>query len=128
MTCKKCSKEITESESIEGHCADCFVSMAQGIRALSSEERTRLKKMVAQEMAGLLPRDALRDLLEEGCDRILMGKVDTDEELNRMINSIERMSGLAMLREIMNVISALRTTLEEQEEELRSKIKRLGSL
>lgn len=128
MTCSKCSKTIDAESSFNGICTDCFFELARSSKTrLTGDERKRLKKAVEEEMAGLLPHDALNEEVEAGYLRLLKGG-DFDENVGRLVNSVERMAGLAMFREILSVIQALKTTIEEQESEIRARIKKLENL
>jgi len=131
MQCSKCGTAITIENSFEVSskrlCLQCFLALAQSAKPLTGDERKRLKKAVQEELAGLLPREALREAIEDGYASILKGE-DFDENVSRLVNQIERIAGLGMCNEILLVIMALKKTLEEQEDEIRSKIRRLGEL
>lgn len=48
------------------YCGECFVAKASEHRTLSKEDRSRLRREVKEEMAAVLPRKVLRDLIEDG--------------------------------------------------------------
>jgi hypothetical protein len=131
MQCRGCSKAIDGDalEGPEGHryCAGCFIELARAPRRLTSEERERLKRAVKSEMAGVLPREALERILEEGYGDLLKGD-DFDETIRRTINQIEQTAGLAMCEEVLGVLHALQATIAEQEKEIREKVRRLTGL
>lgn len=131
MQCAKCGNEIDPSQAFDvgpkKYCTACFMEMAQSIKPMSSDERQRLKKLVQQEMAGVLPREALREAIEDGWGSILKG-ADFDDEVNRLLNRIDQQAGLHMCQEVLTVILTLQKTLREQEAELREKIRRLADL
>jgi len=132
MQCAKCGAAISHETSFETGskklCMNCFLELAQSFKPLSSEDSKRLKKAVKEEMAGVLPRDAIKEYIEDGLQAILVKREDYDEVTNRVMNQIDRAAGLTMCQEVLSVIMALKKTLEEQETEIRSKIKRLGDL
>ena len=133
MKCAQCSKEGSREETfeIEGGrslCASCFVERAQKKRSLTGEDRKRLKAAVKEEMASVLPREALHQLIEEGYERLLKGDGDFEEEVGRLTNEIERMAGLAMCKEMLEVIRSIGDVFGEQEEEIRRKMRRLADL
>lgn len=133
MTCESCQAEITREEALEvgdkSYCQRCFFKVAQPFRGeLTPEQRRQLKNLVSEEMDGVLPRGVLRDVVADGFNRILSKKVDPEEELNHIANRVEQICGLAMSREVLSVIEALKTTLEQQEEEIRDKVRKLGKL
>lgn len=132
MTCRKCSRSLAEDEALDGpdgrYCAACFCELARSPKKLSPDERARLKKAVKEEMAGVLPREALREILDECIKSVLIAKEDYDEVENRTLNKIEQAAGLTMCEEILGVIGALQATLREQEATIREKIKKLSGL
>lgn len=133
VICETCLKEIKREEALEigskGYCAACFYKVAEPFRgSLTPEQRRQLKAIVAQEMEGILPRGVLMDVVADGFNRILSQKADPEEELAHIVNRVEQVCGLAMSREVLSVIEALKTTLDQQEEELRDKVRKLGSL
>jgi pantoate kinase len=133
MKCRSCSAEVDRKESfeIEGGgslCASCFIARAQTQRALTGEDRRRLKAAVKEEMGSVLPRETLRQLIEEGYERLLKGEGDFDDEVGRLANEIERIAGLAMCKEMLDVIRTVGDTFSEHEEEIRSKMRRLANV
>lgn len=129
--CSVCGNPILEGRGFDFDgrlfCASCFCKKAEEHRQLEGKDKKRLSRAVKEEMAGILPREALKELLEDGCHDLIQ-EADTDPILNRMVNEIERMCGLAMCREILNVIQGLQGEMGEQEEEIRKKIRKLAEL
>jgi len=109
-------------------CGGCFMKRAERRRALTGDERTRLKEAVKEELAGVLPREALRGELEASMVRLMKGEADYEEEIGRIVNAVERLAGLAMCREVLSVLDALQAATLEQSEEIRKKMRRLASL
>lgn len=132
MKCSKCNKALTEEEAIDGpggrYCATCFCELARQPKRLTPEERQRLKRAVKDEMAGVLPREALREIIEDGYHALLIPKDDFDEVVNRTLNHVDQTAGLSMCEEVLGVIAALQATLREQETAIREKIKKLAML
>jgi hypothetical protein len=133
VICDTCLKELKREEALEvgdkSYCAGCFCKVAEPFRGnLTPEQRRQLKAMVEQEMEGVLPLGVLRDVIADGLHRILSKKVDPEDELNHLVNRIEQICGLSMCREVLNVIGAIKTSMDQQEDELRDKIRKLGKL
>lgn len=133
MTCESCNKPITRDDSLEvgekRYCQDCFYRVAQPFRAnLTPEQRAQLRNMVAEEMEGVLPRAAMRQVVEDAINRILTKKADPQEEVNHLVNRIEQIAGIAMFREMLNVVQSIRGSLDGPEEELREKLRKLTKL
>jgi len=130
--CAGCSEETERDKAFEmgeGRllCPKCFVERAQSKKSLTGEDRRRLKEAVKQELAGLLPRDRIRDILEECYTNILKGS-DLDEEVGRATNEIERVAGLALCKELLSMLGGISKALEDEDAEVREKIRRIGSL
>jgi hypothetical protein len=113
----------------KSYCASCFCKVAEPFRGnLTPDQRRQLKALVSQEMEGVLPRGILHDVVADGFNRILSKKADPEEEISHIVNRIEQICGLAMSREVIQVIEAIKTTLDQQGDELRDKVRKLGSL
>lgn len=133
MLCETCLKEVTREEALEvgnkSYCAGCFYKVAEPFRgSLTPEQRRQLKELVSQEMEGVLPLGLLKDVISDGFNRILSKKADPEEELNHVVNRIEQIAGLSIFREVLSVIEAMKTTLDQQGEEIRDKVRKLGKL
>ncbi len=131
MTCLKCGCTVSRDTSFDSGdgqiCTTCLVTMAQSQRKLTGDERKRLKKAVKDELAGVLPREALRELIEDGYGRLIKGR-DFDDEVSRLANEIDRLAGIAMMNEMLHVIRLLKSTLDDQEDEIRGKARKLSKL
>lgn len=131
MACATCGKDVTERDSFEHGkgrlCAGCFMDAAQAIRTLTPDQRDRLKKMVKEEMAGVLPRAIVRQHVEDCLAAVLKGH-DEDEAINRAVNEIERTAGLAMLQHMLDSIGSVRKAFEGEEDEIRQKIRKVSQL
>ena len=133
MICDTCLKPIEREEALEigskSYCSGCFYKVAEPFRGnLTPEQRRILKEVIGQEMEGILPRGLLKDVVADGFNRIVSEKADPEEEINHIVNRVEQICGLSMSREVLSVIEALKTTLDQQEEELRDKIRKLAKL
>lgn len=132
MNCAKCGNPTTAEESfdIDGAriCRGCFFGAAAAMRGLEEKDRRRLKASVKEELDGLLPREELRSLIEEGYGRLLEGTSEFDEEVGRMVNSVERLTGIATLRQILDVIEGFGKGMDEAKEEIRARMRRIAGL
>ena len=133
MLCETCRKEIARDQALEvgdkSYCGECFFKVAGAFRQnLTPEQRRHLKDIVRDEMSGVLPKAVLRGVIEDSFDRIVTEKADPEEELNHLVNRIEQIVGLAISREVLAIIQAIGSTLGQQEDELRDKIRKLGKL
>lgn len=137
LNCEKCGDPVTRAESFEtGNgkylCSSCFIEKAQSRRSVSGEDLKRLRTAVKEELAGLLPRGALKDLVEDGYRRILLQRESLDEVSGWVVNEIERMAGLAACRRVLGFIQGMREAmsggLDDGENEVREQIRRLADL
>lgn len=133
MFCETCRKEIKRDQSFEAgeksYCSECFFRVASAFREnITPEQKKRLRELVREEIEGLLPRAAIREIIEEGFNRIASRKGSAADELGHVVNQIERICGMVMFREILSVVSAIKTTLEAQEDELRSRLRNLHKI
>lgn len=106
----------------------CFIKVAQSRRALAAGDRDRLKRAVKEELAGLLPEDAVVDAFMDSLQAVLVRNEDADEVAHRHKNVIQRIAGLALCEKQLEVVDALKKTLDEQADEIRETIKKIGSL
>ncbi len=137
ISCSECADPIAsrqEAFELDGTflCGKCFTSRAQKRRALTGKDRERLRKAVKEELAGLLPSDALRDLIEDGYRRILLKKEDVDLVTGSIVHHIERMAGLALCERMTEMMRGMRKALdqgfESEEAEMRELRRRLSEL
>lgn len=136
MECAGCKAPVTRDDSFEIAgtvlCQKCLFSKAESQTTITGAQRDALKRLAKEELAGLLPRDALKDMLEQSLVAILRGRAEMDEEVGRCVNMVERMAGLAICREKLKVLAALREAFDDGlkglEEETRQQSKRLAEL
>ena len=130
-SCSKCGKPVRPPQGFDMgtafYCPICFVEKAQERRNLSKEDRNLLRREVKQEMAAILDREALRELIEDGCSDVVCEQ-DPEARINLMINEINRMAALAMHRELMGILAVLRDELDRQIDELRKKMRNIAEL
>lgn len=133
MLCETCRIEIGRDQSFEvgdrHYCSNCFFKVADAFREnVTPEQRKRLRELIKEEMEGILPRAALKGIVADGFDRIAKKESAPDDELGHIVNQVERVCGLAMFREILSVIGAIKTALDEQEDQLRDKLRKLQKI
>lgn len=128
MNCKKCEKEIPPNETIEGYCGDCILKMGSGLKKLSKEDLRKLKQAVNDETAGLMSMDMLKQILEEAYEHHMKGELGFDEVIEQTAIKIQRYAGLGMCREMLKVTQALGQLAIEQEEEIRTRMRKLTAL
>ncbi len=138
MQCLGCKKETDRKSGIEfGNdllCVDCFTKRAQEAASSrpSGAKLKALRKAVKEELAGLLPEDALKQLIEDGYRRILIHREDFDVVSGSMKNQIQVMAGMAVCRRVLEFMrgmsSAIVQGLESEEQEIRDQLKRLSDL
>ena len=128
-----CGREVSEATSLEvgkdRYCSECFIAKAQAIRtgSLTPAQREAIKREIREEMAGLLPRDTLKALVEEGYGRLVQG-ADFDEEVNRLVNDVERISSLAMLKEMLHMMEETGRQFERMQDDVRDRMRKVGQL
>lgn len=121
-----CSSCRAQPASIEGYCTDCLFKIAERRRDLSPQDAKRLRSAVEAETAGLIPLGLLEETLEGIHDRLLEGNFD--QALREGAIEILRLAGLGMCREMLKFTEALSGFAQEQEEEIRRKVKALSQL
>jgi len=133
--CARCAEPVERDTSFDTDkgpmCVRCFTDYAaehQPEKKLDIKELKARKEMIEAETTGLLPRQILLGLIEDGYDRLMNGEGKFDQEVERLATDIQKMAGLAVARNVMNVLAALGKLVEEQEEEVRGTIRRLGTL
>jgi hypothetical protein len=112
-------------------CSPCFIAKAQKRKRISPQDIERVKKAyldVKAETYGLLPRGVLLEIIETGYDRLVKGEGKFDEEVEYLVNEIERLAGLSICKEMLKVLDAMDGVFGEQREEIRRKLKKLASL
>lgn len=133
MNCETCKIELTRETALElgdkPYCSTCFFRVAEAFRQeMTPEQRKMLRELVRDELEGVLPRGPIRDVIVDGIKAIMAHPSNFDEEVSHIVNQVERIAGLCMFREILKIIEALSGTLGEQEDEVRSKMRKLGKL
>jgi hypothetical protein len=128
VNCKKCGKAVEQSETIEGFCGTCILSMGAGLKKLSKQDLRNLKEAVLEETAGLMSMETLKSVLEEMYDAMSTGAIAFDDAIEQTALRIQRLAGLGMGREMLKFTEALGALAVSQEEEIRQKMRRLTDL
>lgn len=135
--CSACDASLdAHNEGIElwgcHYCANCFIThAAKTHRDFTPEDLIILRRM-GKELAGFLPPDLLEMILigfhkrSKGLDR------PSEDELSRCVGEIQRLTAFATFRQVLNLMktwqSSVNDLVENQEAEIRDKIKRLTEL
>ncbi len=126
MKCSTCGNPIEHGNSIGGVCVPCVFEQSTKRRALDPKDRDRLKREVEAETAGFMPTSVLVDTI------LLWARTHgiqvTEDQARHLSNEFQRYAGLSVCREVLGVIKAASKGFEEQEEEVRRKIKKLAAL
>jgi len=132
--CSGCQKTLDEKEGIQvwkSHlCATCFIDNAAKYHQPLTPDQVAMLKVMGRQMAGHLPPDFL-EIIIVGFWRRSTGRTDTPsaEELALVIGEIQRLAAFSNLTKTMSLLKNWQTIfnefIEEQEEEIRSTIKRL---
>ena len=135
MKCMKCGQPVDRESAFDTdtgpRCRTCFFdyAMEHNVGAKLDLKALKLRKAAIEaETSGLLPREILRGLIEEGYDRLVSGKGKFDEEVEQLETAIQKLAGLAVSKNVMQVLEALGKLVEEQQEEVRGTVKRLAAL
>ncbi len=133
LQCTVCSVELDSAKALDFPgvgklCGSCFVDRAGTPKKIKKEDLDRLKREVEGETAGLLPQETLLQIIEEGYDRLVKESGSFDDEVTRMAIEVQRLSGLAVAKKVMEVLGALGKLVEEQEEEVRRVLRKLGRM
>jgi hypothetical protein len=130
--CSKCGNPIVDKRGFEmegvWYCSECFVEKAQSRKTISKKDLERVRKAAKEEFGGLLPRQALRDLVQEAFENSLKREMDTEAVLSTLVNDIERMAGLSLCRELLVVIKSMENELGNQHNEIEQKIRRISQI
>lgn len=135
--CAACGNPLdAHNEGIElwgsTFCSPCFITnAAKTHRDFTPEDLAILRKM-GSELAGFLPPDLLEMILvgfhkrSKGMDR------PAEDEIARCVGEIQRLTAFATFRQVLNLMktwqSSVNDLVENQEAEIRDKIKRLTEL
>ncbi len=137
LSCSECADPIASRNDgfeLDGvfFCGKCFTTRAQKRRSITGDDLKRLRRVVKEELAGLLPSDALRELIEDGYRRILLKKEDVDLVTGSIVHHIERMAGLALCERMTEMMREMRKVLvqgfETEEADMRELRRRLSEL
>lgn len=136
--CSACGNPLdAHNEGIElwgsTFCSICFITNASKTnREFTPEDVIILRKM-GKELAGFLPPDLLEMILV-GFHKRSPGEPGKppQEELSRCVGEIQRLTAFATFRQVLNLMktwqSSVNDLVENQEAEIRDKIKRLTEL
>lgn len=136
--CSACGNSLdAHNEGIElwgSHfCSNCFIThAAKTHRDFTPEDIAILRKM-GKELAGFLPPDLLEMILI-GFHKRSTGTTNRppEDELSRCVGEIQRLTAFATFRQVLNLMktwqSSVNDLVENQEAEIRDKIKKLTDL
>lgn len=125
MNCKKCGDPTQDATEL---CGPCTFKLGEGMnRKFTKDELRLLRIMVNEETAGLMSMEILKAHLREMHERVNRGE-DYDGVVDETALRIQILAGTGMCREMLKVTQALQNMALEQEEEIRSKIRKLTDL
>ena len=132
--CSGCQKTLDEKEGIQvwkSHlCPTCFIDNAGKYHKPLTPDQIAMLKLMGRQLAGHLPTDFL-EIIVVGFWRRATGRNDTPpaEEMALVIGEIQRLAAFSNLSKTMNLLKnwqgLFNEFIEEQEEEIRSTIKRM---
>lgn len=132
--CSGCQKPLEDKEGIQvwkSHlCATCFIDNASKFHQPLTPDQIALLKVMGRQLAGHLPAEFLEIILIQSWRRST-GRKDAPpaEEMALVIGEIQRLAAFSNLTKTMNLLKTWQNLfnefIEEQEEEIRSTIKRL---
>jgi len=135
--CSGCQKPLEEREGIQVWksilCSTCFIDNAGKFHRPLTPDQVALLKMMGRQLAGHLPPDFLEIILV-GFWRRSTGRNDAPpaEEMALVVGEIQRLAAFSNLTKTMNLLKTWHNLfnefVEEQEEEIRSTIKRLTDI
>lgn len=114
-------------------CSTCFITNASKTHREFTADDIEILRRLGKELAGFLPPDLLEMILV-GFHKRATGKAERppEEELSRCVGEIQRLTAFATFRQILNLMktwqSSVNELVENQESEIRDKIKRLTDL
>jgi hypothetical protein len=135
MKCSACGKDgDPKSDGVEvwdsWFCSICFISRARGLHRELKPEDIELFKVIAKDLAGLMPSDLLEMILA-GFWRNATGRTDAPprEETLRTAAEIQRLTAFANFAQRLRLLKTWRDVMiefvDDQEREIREQIKRL---
>src|SRR4029077_8969503 len=133
--CSACSKEIDpKNEGIEvfgsWFCSMCFIGRAQSFHKELKPDDIALLRIIAKELSGLMPGDLLEMILV-GYWRRSTGRTDEPprDETLRVAGELQRLTAFANFAATLRLLKSWRDIfndfVDEQEKEIREKVKRL---
>lgn len=132
--CSACAASLGDSEGVKlwesWFCATCFIGNSAKLdRELTPEDLALLRAM-GPELAGFLPPEMLQMVLVGFWRRATGQKAaPPSDELARCVGEIQRLCAFATFGRILNLLKTWQDTfrgfVEEQEVEIRDKVKRL---
>lgn len=136
--CAGCGNPIdAHNEGIElwgsVFCSVCFITNAAKTHRDFTPEDVAILRRMGKELAGFLPPDLLEMILVGFYKRSTGGNGrPPEDELTRCIGEIQRLTAFATFRQILNLLktwqSSFNELVENQEAEIRDRIKRLTDL
>lgn len=113
-------------------CSACFIANAAKTHREFTAEDVALLRRMGKELAGFLPPDLLEMILVGFHKRSKDLDRPPEDELSRCIGEIQRLTAFATFRQILSLMKTWQTSVNEivenQEAEIREKIKRLTDL
>jgi hypothetical protein len=135
MKCSGCTKEVDpKTEGIElwgsWFCSASFIGRSQGLHRELTPEDVELLKLIGRELAGLLPADLLEMILTGYYKRTTgLSTPPSRMETERCIGELQRITAFACFRQVLNLLKTWQDMfsgfVQEQEQEIREKIRRL---
>lgn len=114
-------------------CSNCFFKSAVKSHKELTDDDIALIRRIGKELAGFLPPDLIEMVLV-GFHKRTTGtdKRPPEAELSRCISEIQRLTAFATFRQVLNLLKTWQHSftefVENQEAELREKVKRLTDL
>jgi hypothetical protein len=136
--CSACGNPLdAHNEGIElwgsTFCSTCFITNAAKTHREFTAADVEILRRLGKELAGFLPGDLLEMILVGFHKRSTGGNTrPPEDELTRCVGEIQRLTAFATFRQILNLMktwqSSVNELVENQEAEIRDKIKRLTDL
>jgi hypothetical protein len=135
-TCAACQKAFDKSEGLElwntWYCSLCFISNSAKLHKEFTAADIEQLRRLGKDLAGLLPGELL-EMTIVGFHKRCTGQERPDEtELARLIGEIQRLAAFSVFRQVLNLLRTWQNMFteftEQQEGEIRDKIKRLTDL
>ncbi len=115
------------------YCSNCFITNAAKTHRELTPGDIQILRRMGKELAGFLPSELLEMILV-GFHKRSTGSKDRppEEEITRVVGEIQRLTAFATFRQILNLMktwqSSVNELVENQEAEIREKIRRLTDL